>query len=118
MTNILVSVLSMLPGFCKKQNSTRHISNEIEEQTPATPEASTIDTASTIDNISNGKTEQEGNDIHLITIETITENKVFLNNVLHQKCSNSDIVDFHTNASLHNDTHNSELLPIHTKMML
>ena len=49
-TNILGSVLSMLPGFCKKQNSTTHNSNDIEEQTQATPESSTINTVSTIDN--------------------------------------------------------------------
>ena len=67
-TNILGSVLSMLPDFHKKQNSKSHNSNEIEEQTPATPEVSTIDTASTIDNRNNGKTEKEGNDIHLNTI--------------------------------------------------
>ena len=51
----------------------------------ATPEASTIDTTSTIDNRNSGKTEKEGNDIHFNTTETITKNKVFLNNVMHQK---------------------------------
>ena len=81
----------MLPGFHKKENSTTHNSNEIEEETPATPEASTIDTASTIDNRSNGKAEKEGNDIHLNTIETITKNEIFLNNVLHGRDSNSQI---------------------------
>ena len=54
-TNILGSVLSMLLGFHKKQNSTTHNSDKIEEHTPATPETSTIDSASTIDNRSNGK---------------------------------------------------------------
>ena len=84
-TNILGPVLSMLPGFCKKQNSTTHNSNKIEEHTAATPDTSTIDTASTIDNRNNGKAEKEGNDIHLNTIETIAENEVFLNNLTHQK---------------------------------
>ena len=46
-----------------------------------TPEASTIDTASYTDNTSiinnNGKTENEGNDIHNNTIETIAEMKFF-----------------------------------------
>ena len=84
-SNILGSVLSMLPGFHKKQNSTTHNSNELEEQTPATPVASTIDTANIIDNRNNDKTEKEGNDICLNTIEAITKNKIFLNNVMHQK---------------------------------
>ena len=60
----------------------------MEEQTPATPEASTIDTASTISNINNGKTEKEGNDIHLNTIDTIAKKEVFLSNVIHQKDNN------------------------------
>ena len=117
-TNILRSVLSMLPGFHIKQNSTTHNPNEIEEQTPATPEASTIDTASTIDNRNNGKTEKEGNNIHLNTIETIAENEVFFSIVIHQKDNNSDIADFHTNLSPQNETHNSELSTIHTESML
>ena len=37
---------------------------------------------------------------------------------MHQKDNNSGIVDFHTGPSLQNETHNSELLPIHTKTML
>ena len=77
LTNILGSVLSILPGFHKKQNSTSHSSKEIEERTPTPPEASTIDTASTIDNINNGKTDKEGNDIHLNMIETTAKNLSF-----------------------------------------
>ena len=87
-TNILGSVFSMLPGFHKKQNSTTHNSNVIEGQSPTIFQASTIDTPSTIDNRSKGKTEKEGNNIHLNTIETITKNKVFLNNVICQKDNN------------------------------
>ena len=67
----------MLPGFYKKQNSTTCSSNKMEEQTPATPEASTIDTASTINNINNSKTEKEGNNIHINTIDTIVDMKFF-----------------------------------------
>ena len=60
LTNILGSVLSMLPGFHKKKTkSTAHSSKEVEEETPATPEALTIDIASTIDNINNGKTDKK-----------------------------------------------------------
>ena len=76
-TNILGSVLSMLPGFHKKQSSTSHTSKEIEEKTTATPEASTIDTASTIDNTNNGKTDKEGNDIHLNMIENLPKKRSF-----------------------------------------
>ena len=117
-TNILGSVLSMLSGFCKKQNSTTHSSNKIEEQTLATAEASTIDTTRNINNINNGKTDKEGNDIDLNTTETIAKNGVFHSNVMHQKDNNSDIVDFHTNLSMQNETHNSELLPIYSETML
>ena len=46
------------------------------------------------------------------------ENNTFLGNVIHSKDNTSDIVDFHGNVNLQNDTHNSELLPIHTKTML
>ena len=52
LSNILGSVLGMLPGFHRKQNNTSHKTNEIEEQAQDTPEASTIDTTSTLDNLS------------------------------------------------------------------
>ena len=85
----------------------------MEEQTQATPEALTIDTTSTLDNLNNGKTHKEGNNT-----ETVAENNVFLGNVLHSKDNTSDIVDFHANVSAQNDTHSSDLSPIHTKTML
>ena len=84
----------MLPCFCKKQNTASRITKEIEEQTQATPEALTINTASTLDNLNNGKSHKEGNDI-----EIVTKNNVFLGNVLHSKDNTSDIVDFHANVS-------------------
>ena len=118
LTNILSSVLSMLPGFCKKENSTTCSSNKIEEQTPATPEASRIDTTWNIDNIDYGKADKEGNDIDLNTIDTIAENEVFLSNMMHQQDNNSDIIDSHTNLSTQNETHNSELSPIYSETML
>ena len=123
-TNILDSFLSMLPGFHKKHNSTTHNPHQTEEQTSGTPEASTIDAASYTDNKStannNGKTENEGNDTHHNTIEPIAKNEVFLNvkNVINQKGNNLDITDFHVRLSPQNETHNSELLPIHTETML
>ena len=47
------------------------------------PESSTTETASTINNNStinnDGNAKKEGNTIHYDTIETITENEVFLN---------------------------------------
>ena len=72
MSNILGSVLGMLPGFCRKQNDALHSTKEIEDQAEATPEASTIDTASTLDNLNGGKTLKEGNNI-----DNVTENKHF-----------------------------------------
>ena len=50
-------------------------------------------------------------------MDNVTEN-VFLGNVLHSKDNTSDIVDFHTNVSAQNDTHSSDLSPIHTETML
>ena len=49
LSNILESVLGMLPGFWKKQNNALHNTKEIEEQTQATPEALTIDTTSNLE---------------------------------------------------------------------
>ena len=64
LSNILGSVLGMLLGFHRKQNNASHSTKEIEEQAQATPEASTIDTTSTIDSLNSGKTPKEGNDIY------------------------------------------------------
>ena len=120
-TNILGSVLSMLPGFCKRQNSTAHNPDEADEQTSGTPEVSTIDAASYTDNKStvnnNGETENDGNDIYYNTIETIAKNEVFFN-VITQNDNNSDIADLHTSLSPQNETHNYELSPIHIETML
>ena len=73
-----------------------HSTKEIEEQAKATPEASTIDTTSTLDNMNSGKTLKEGNNIDIVT-----ENNIFLDNVNNA----SDIDDFHTNVSAQNDTY-------------
>ena len=51
-------------------------------------------------------------------IETTAENEVYLCNVIHPKDDIPDIVDFHTNLNVQNDTQNYELLPIHTKTIL
>ena len=89
-----------------------------------TPEASTIDAASYTDNKStvnsNGKTKNEGNDIHHNTIETIAKMKFFsiLKNVINQKDNISDIADFHVSLSLQNVTHNTVLSSIHIETML
>ena len=42
LSNILGSVLGMLPGFCRKQHNALHNTKEVEEQTQATPEASKL----------------------------------------------------------------------------
>ena len=109
LSNILGSVLGMLPGFCRKQNNIPHNRKEIEEQAQATLEASTIDIASMLDNLNSGKTLKAGNDI-----DNVTKNNAFLGNVH----NTSDIVDFHTKVSAQNDTHSSDHSPIHTKTML
>ena len=99
----------MLSGFHRKQNNTLHNTKETEEQAQATPEASTVDTISTLDNSNSGKTLKAGSNIG-----NVAENNAFLGN----DHNTSDIVDFHTNVSAQNDTHSSDLSPIHTKTML
>ena len=106
---ILESVLGMLPGFHRKQNNALHNTKENEEQAQATPEASTIDTVSILDNSNSGKTLKAGSDR-----DNVTENNAFLGNVH----NTSYIVDFHTNVSAQNDTHSSDLSPMHTVTML
>ena len=107
LSNILESVFGMLLGFCRKQNNASHNTGETEEQAQATHEASTIDTISTSDNSSSGKTLKAGNEI-----DNVTENNAFLG-IGH---NTSDIVDFHTNVSAQNDTNSSDLSAIHTKL--
>ena len=67
-----------------------------------------IDTISTLDNLNSGKKFKAGNDI-----ENVTENNAFLGNVH----STSDTVDFHAYVSAQNDTHSSDIFPMHTKTM-
>ena len=108
LSNILDLVLGMLPGFCRKQNNASHNTKEIGEQEEDTPEASTIDTISTLNNSNSGKNFKAGNNI-----DSATENNAFLGNVH----NTSDTVDFCTNVTAQNDTHSSDLFPIHTETM-
>ena len=71
LSNILGLVLGMLPGFHRKQNNTSHKTKEIEEQTHATPEASTFDTTSTLDNLNSGKTHNK------VTIQKLLLKRMF-----------------------------------------
>ena len=80
----------------------------MEEQEQATPEASTIDTIGTLDNSNSGKNFKACNDI-----ENVTENNAFLGNVH----NTSDIADFYSNVSAQNDTHSSNIFPMHTETM-
>ena len=98
----------MLPGFCWKQSISSHNTKEIEEQEQATPEASTIDTISTLDNSNSGKTFKTSNDI-----ESVTENNAFLGNVHYT----SDISNFCANVSTQNNTHSSDIFPMYTETM-
>ena len=85
-----------------------------EHQKPSTTDAASYtDNKSKVNN--NGKTENGSNDIHHNRIETIAKNEEFLN-VITQKDNNLDTVDLHTSPQ--NETHNPELLPIHTETML
>ena len=103
LSNILDSVLGMLPGFCKTQNNALHNTKEIGEQEQTTPEASMIDIISNLHTSNSGKNFQEGNNI----------DNAFLGNVH----NTSDIVDFCTNISAQNDTHSLDLFPIHIAAM-
>ena len=107
-SNILDAVLGMLPGFCKRQNNASPNTKEVEDKEQATPEASTIDTISTLDNSNSGKNSKMGNNV-----DNITESNAFLSNVH----NTSDIADFCTNTSAQNDIHNSGLFPTCTETM-
>ena len=67
LSNILASVLGTLPGFCRKHYDT----NAAKEETQTTPEASLINTTSHLDNPSNAKTFQTGNDIDIVADNAI-----------------------------------------------
>ena len=101
-SNILVSVLGLLPGFCKRQNNVLHNTKDVEDREHATPKASTIDTISTVDR---GKNSEMGNHI-----DKATEDNAFLNN----EHKSSDLADFYANTSAQHDMHNPGLFPTKT----
>ena len=101
-SNILDSVLGMLPGFHKRQNNIFHNTKDVEDQEQAAPEASTIETISTLDS---GKNSEMGNNV-----DNTTEDNVFLSNVH----NTSDLADFCANTSAQHDMHNSGLFPTET----
>ena len=70
-SNILDSVLGLLPGFHKRQNQS-HSTKDVGDQEHPTPEASTIDTISTVDS---GKNSEMG-----YHVDNATEDKAFLSN--------------------------------------
>ena len=102
-SNILDSVLGMLPGFLKRQINLVHNTVDVEDQEQTTPKASTNDT---ISNLDSGKNSEMGNNV-----DNATESNAFMNNVHIM----SDIADFCTNTSTQNDIHNSGLFPMHTE---
>ena len=75
LSNILDSVLGMLPGFCKKQHSASHNTKEVEVQEQATPEVSMTDTISSLDNLNSGKNLKTSK-----TVDNVTESNTFLSN--------------------------------------
>ena len=87
LSNILDSVLGMLPGFHKRHINVLHNTKDVEDQEQSTPEASTIDTISTLDS---GKNSKMGNNV-----DNAAESNAFLSNVHNM----SDIPDFCTNTS-------------------
>ena len=100
-TDILDSVLGLLPGFHKWQNQPYN-AKDVEDQEQATPEASTIETISTMDS---GKNLEMGNHVN-----NTTEDNDFLND----KHNTSDLADFYVNTSTQNEMHNSGLFPTKT----
>ena len=84
----------MLPGFHKRQINVLHNTKDVEDQEQATPEASTIDTISTLDS---GKNSEMGNNV-----DNTAESNAFLSNVH----NTSDVADFCANTSAQNDIHN------------
>ena len=93
----------MLPGFHAKDKTTICTTlKDVEDQKHATPEASTIDTISTVDS---GKNLEMGNHV-----DNTTEDNTFLSNVH----NTSDLADFYANTSAQHGMHNSGLFPTKT----
>ena len=92
----------MLLGFHKIQNNVLHNTKDVEDQEHATPEASTMDTISTVDS---GKNWEMGNHV-----DNTTEDNAFLNSIH----NSSDLADFYANASAQHDIHNPGLFPTKT----
>ena len=89
-SNILGSVLVLLPGFHKRQNQTNY-SKDVEDQEQATTEASTIETINTIHS---GKCSEISN--HVDTAS---------------KDNASDLANFCTIESIHHDMHDAGFFP-------
>ena len=104
-SNILDSVLGMLPRLCKRQINVVHNTMGVEDQQQAIPKASTIDT---ISNLDSGKNSKMGNNV-----DNNTESNAFMNNIH----NTYDIADFCANTSTQNDIHNSGLFPMYTETM-
>ena len=89
-SNILGSVLGLLPGFCRKQNQTNN-SKDLEDQKQATPEASTIETTNAI---------HSGKSLEIsYHADTTSEDNA------------SDLAEFYANESIHHDRHDPGFFP-------
>ena len=100
-TNILDSVLGLLPGFHKQQNQPYN-NKDVEDQKQSTPEASTIET---ISNRDSGKNSEMGNHVN-----NTAEDNAFLNDIHNM----SDLADFYVNTCTQNEMHNLGLFPSKT----
>ena len=99
--NILDSVLGLLPGFYKRQNQSYN-TKDFEDQEQATPEASTVETITTVET---GKNSEMGNHVN-----NTTGDNTFLNDIH----NTSDLADFYVNTNTQNEIHNSGLFPTKT----
>ena len=89
-SNILGSVLGLLPRFHRRQDQTNN-SKDVEDQKQATPEASTIETINTI---------HSGNSLEISNhADTTSEDNA------------SDLADFYANESIHHDRHDPGFFP-------
>ena len=89
-SNILGSVLGLLPGFCKRQNQTTY-SKDVEDQEQAATEASIIETINTIHS---GKSSEISIHVNMASEENA-----------------SDLANFCTNESIHHDRHDAGFFP-------
>ena len=100
-TNILDSILGLLPGLHKRQNQSYN-TKDVDDQEQATPKVSTIEIISTMDS---GKNSEICNHVY-----NTTEDNAFLNDIHNM----SDLADFYVNTITQDEIHNAGFISSQT----